>query len=209
MDITPDLLVFTDIEASSLSLLSYPVEIGWTGVDLQPHHFLIKPHETWGRDDWSPIAEQIHGISWERLQDEGIDVKDAADRVRSAFHRKLIISDNPSYEARWFYRLFEAVGEPVDFVVMAPVDRLLTRIVHLEQVWTEAVKMEGTGHWTSIQAVLARVEEVMRAFPHTHRASDDAIKMAASVKSLLEPEWDYKAARKEFLPVGEVASRMK
>lgn len=205
MKLTPDLFVFTDIEASALGAGSFPIEIGWAGVDLVPHHFLIKPHQTWTKEFWNPESEKVHNISWEQLMEEGINPKEAAERVIDAFRQKLIISDNPSYEAKWFLRLFEAVDIKADFVFRNHFDEVMTYIRDLYEAWGEAANIEGTGRWENVQKIIGVTEAVMRTFPHTHRASDDAVQLAATFKILVDPEWDYKAARERFLPIGKVS----
>lgn len=201
MELTPDLITFTDIEASGLHDGSFPIEIGWAGLDLVPHHFLIKPHSTWTFDLWNSAAEQIHGISWEQLQDEGIDPKEAADRIIEAFRGQYLVSDSPFYEAKWFLRLFEAVDVKADFVHRNYLGNVMTHIKDIIDSYRYAVDIEDTGHWKSPEQVLKVIEDVERLFPHTHRASDDAIRMAASFKIIAYPSWDYEEAAKKFLPV--------
>ena len=201
MYLTPDLFTFTDIEASGLHHGTFPIEIGWAGLDLVPHHFLIKPHPTWTKDFWSSQAEQIHGISWDQLQDEGIDPIDAADRVIEAFRGQYLVSDNPFYEAKWFLRLFEAVDIKSDFVARNYLGNIMTHIKDVYDAYQHAFRIEGKGYWKDTQHFLGAVEEIERLFPHTHRASDDAIRMAACFKRIADPTWKYKEAAEKFLPV--------
>lgn len=197
--------VFTDIEASSLGVGSFPIEIGWASVDMVPNHFLIKPHEKWTKRFWNPESEKIHNISWEQLMDEGIDPNEAAERILDAFRNKLIVSDSPFYEAKWFLRLFETLGIDGKFVRRDPVNRVMTSIIDIYGAWGEAIKADGTGRWKKLEDVMDATDRVMEIFPHTHRASDDAIQLAASFKILVEPEWDYISARNNFLPIGLIA----
>lgn len=204
MSFTPEEFIFTDIEASSLDVGSFPIEIGWSGVDLVPHHFLIKPHESWTRVFWNPQSEKIHNISWEKLMDEGIDPLEAAERIIDAFRQKIIVSDSPFYEAKWFLRLFETLGIDGKFVRRDPVNRVMTSIVDIHEAWGEAIKIEGSGRWNNLEEVMDVTGKVIETFPHTHRASNDAIQLAASFKILVEPEWDYRRAREKFLPIGSI-----
>ena len=202
MTYMPETFVFTDIEASSLGIGSFPIEIGWAGVDMVPHHFLIKPHENWTKRIWNPESEKIHNISWDQLMDEGIDPNEAAERVLDAFRNKIIVSDSPFYEAKWFLRLFETLGIDGQFVRYDPSNKVMTSIIDIYEAWGEAIKADRTGCWKNIEDVIDITEKVMEVFPHTHRASDDAIQLAATFKILVEPEWDYRSARANFLPIG-------
>ena len=64
--------VFLDFEASSLSKHSYPIEIAWVFEDGRSRSLLIGPEPNW--TDWSETAEGIHGISRDKLADEGVRV---------------------------------------------------------------------------------------------------------------------------------------
>ena len=55
--------VFLDVEASGLHAGSYPIEVGWCGLDLVATSFLIRPHASWTEDDWSVTSERVHGIT--------------------------------------------------------------------------------------------------------------------------------------------------
>jgi phosphoribosylformylglycinamidine (FGAM) synthase-like amidotransferase family enzyme len=80
----------------------------------------------------------------------------------------------------------------------------MTSIIDIYEAWGEAIKADETGRWEKIEDVLDVTGKVMEVFPHTHRASDDAIQLAASFKILVEPEWDYISARNNFLPIGSI-----
>lgn len=65
-----------DLEASGFGRGSYPIEVGIALENREIHSFLIKPEDDWTH--WSDEAEQIHGISREQLQAEGMCIEDIA-----------------------------------------------------------------------------------------------------------------------------------
>lgn len=113
---SPELIIFTDIEANGLGKHTFPIEIGWANLNMDASSFLIKPHPDWSKDLWDHEAEKVHKITWEQLMDEGIPPLDAAERVVEAFKDKIIVSDAPYWEAKWFSILFDKVGVNADFV---------------------------------------------------------------------------------------------
>src|SRR5271154_6308153 len=66
-----------NIESSGLGTDSWPVSVAWRVLDSgREGHILIKPAPTW--HGWDDEAEEIHGISRERLEREGISPAEAA-----------------------------------------------------------------------------------------------------------------------------------
>lgn len=65
-----DLLVI-DIKASGLCDQSYPISIGVAGAEDQRWSWLIYPLETW--HGWSHESESEHGITRDKLLEEGRD----------------------------------------------------------------------------------------------------------------------------------------
>jgi len=78
--------LFLDFEACSIHPESWPIEIGIARIEsgqVLSDSRLIRPAPGWDLDLWSVVSESIHGISLERLQDEGEDVTRVADWFRA------------------------------------------------------------------------------------------------------------------------------
>src|SRR6478735_11535161 len=89
------MIVFLDFEASSLSKHSYPVEIAWVFEDGRSRSFLIKPKSGW--TDWSADAEKIHGISRDRLQEEGSDIELVVGELMAELSGHELYASSPSW----------------------------------------------------------------------------------------------------------------
>jgi hypothetical protein len=100
LDLPPILTgyLFVDVESSGIHAGSYPIEIGWCGLDLIATSFLIRPHVSWTEDDWSVTSEKVHGIPRQSAIAEGIDVVEAATRLKAACVGKEIVSDSPHFD---------------------------------------------------------------------------------------------------------------
>jgi hypothetical protein len=97
---------FIDFEASSLDLVaSYPIEVGICMPDGTLHSWLIAPHVLW--QDWSQSAEQIHGISRETLEADGIAVGEVA-RALNELLPEQVFCDAWTFDSFWLHRLFRA-----------------------------------------------------------------------------------------------------
>ncbi|WP_372994654.1 hypothetical protein [Marinobacter sp.] len=97
---------FIDFEASSLDLIaSYPIEVGICMPDGTLHSWLICPHVLW--QDWSESAEQIHGISRQTLEAEGIAVSEVAGALNELLPEQ-VFCDAWTFDSFWLHRLFRA-----------------------------------------------------------------------------------------------------
>jgi len=97
---------FIDFEASSLDLIaSYPIEVGICMPDGTLHSWLISPHVLW--QDWSQSAEQIHGISRETLEADGIAVSEVASALNELLPEQ-VFCDAWTFDSFWLHRLFKA-----------------------------------------------------------------------------------------------------
>jgi hypothetical protein len=107
--------LWIDIEASSLSVDSWPIEFGWCSADLRAESFLIRPMEKW--TDWSIMSELIHGIGLEELMDHGIEAESAARRINAVCAGRQVLSDNPEMDSGWLDQLFHDVGVARQFSI--------------------------------------------------------------------------------------------
>ncbi|MGR5366953.1 hypothetical protein [Photobacterium damselae] len=111
-------IVIIDIEASSLSEDSYPIECAWLSIDGEEDSFLINPLSVNGWDDWDERSESIHSIQRDALIESGISAYDAAVRLNKMLSGCLVISDYAGSDGFWMQRLYESVGVVMEFVVV-------------------------------------------------------------------------------------------
>lgn len=101
-----------DFEASSLSLESWPIEVGlsWLeGGETQTWSSLIRPAPEWEMSDWSAQSAAVHGIAIEALLDAPTALA-VIDNLFNNLAGKTMLSDAPDFEQRWLARLLNAAG---------------------------------------------------------------------------------------------------
>lgn len=107
-------ILFIDLEASSLSDDSWPIELGICWLDermkLRTASKLIKPHPSWPLSAWSERSQRVHKITLCEL--EGADgatevAKWALNRLSDA----LLLSDAAEFDQRWFSVLMATIGQ--------------------------------------------------------------------------------------------------
>lgn len=164
--------VFLDYEASSLLPGSYPIEAGYSRLDLpEPISFLIRPHASWRNCVWDPVSEAVHGIPQVLLEAEGIDVAEACRRLTAATAGRTVISDYPKVEELWSERLFDAADLRVPFVVRPFEDYL----------W-ERAEQAGMDPGEAVFVMHAHAHH----FKSEHRAGPDSFRMAEVVRAALD-----------------------
>ena len=101
-----------DFEASSLSIYSWPIEVGISSIKdgrIQTWSSLIQPAPNWNLADWSVQSEAIHRIPLSTLQDAP-NAADVARQFMSMTEGLNLVSDAPKFEHRWLCRLLDAGG---------------------------------------------------------------------------------------------------
>lgn len=156
--------VFLDFEASSLSDASYPVEVGWCDYALvKGWSAIVQPDQTWR--EWSTGAEQLHGLSRESIERNGLPVAEIMARLNADLAGQEVVSDNPQWERFWLGRLSAAAGVAPSFTIgEADFGTLLA----------SAIQQAGTGAPDVLLVKLLQRDVGIRA----HRALDDAIQHA-------------------------------
>ncbi|MGV2104105.1 transcriptional regulator [Rhizobium sp. 21-4511-3d] len=142
------MIVFLDFEASSLSKHSYPIEIAWVFEDGRSRSLLIAPEPNW--TDWSETAEGIHGISREKLADQGVPY-----------------ASSPSWDGKWLSVLLRAGGVPRHSLRVRKSDDLF---VEVALMLIEDRNVRGVDAAALVAKVIARSEPARPA----HRALQDA-----------------------------------
>lgn len=164
--------VFLDYEASSLLPGSYPIEAGYSRLDLpEPVSFLIRPHEFWRNCVWDPASEAVHGIPQVLLEVEGIEAEEACRRLTAATAGRIVLSDHPGAEEMWSERLYDAVGQRVPFRVDPFGDYLWDR--------AEKAGMDPNEAFFVWHAFMHR-------FERPHRAGPDTFQMTVVVRAALD-----------------------
>lgn len=132
MDTSVEKFAIIDFEASGLMEGSFPVEVAWAGEALALESHLIRPTGEWLRDEarWCVDAEQMHGLTRERLRSEGEDPRAVARRLASLLGEpdRRVYSDNPAFDARWLAVLWEAAGLAGTPVPILSLDEHLTTL---------------------------------------------------------------------------------
>lgn len=157
---------FIDFEASSLDLIaSYPIEVGVCMPDGQLHSWLIQPHVLWL--DWSESAEQIHGISRNRLKREGRPVSEVANALNKLLTGQ-VFCDAWTFDSFWLHRLYKTADIRPQFQLES-----IAMLLDSEQIQ----------HWSDFrQAVIRKL-----GLP-VHRAANDALILHKTWKEIMRPE---------------------
>lgn len=158
------MIVFVDFEASSLGKRGFPVEVGWAAEDGTEEGYLIRPAPDW--EDWSSEAEAVHGLSLERLRQEGTAHDVVARRMVEVLSGHDLYASAPSWDGQWLSRLLRAAGLP----------RHALRLRDTEEVQRLAASTVFQGASEGqVEAVLSVAREAVEASgPPAHRALDDA-----------------------------------
>lgn len=100
--------IILDIEASGFGTGSYPIEVGVAMPDGSLHAWLIRPLDEWTH--WQDSAEDVHGISRERLLQEGLSLRQVADELNQLLAGTTVFSDGWGVDRSWLAKLFYEAG---------------------------------------------------------------------------------------------------
>lgn len=170
--------LIVDCEASSLSMQSYPIEVGWSAWESdETGSLLIKSEETRPARDWDSRAEAVHGISRDLVACNGVPASCAAEVVLALARGRRIIADQPAWDGAWLRLLLSTIGE-------AP-----RQVFDFDFVcWKETARLRAIrpplGFERSLQQVRLtcynRREQAMASWPEVkHRAGPDARRLRA------------------------------
>ncbi|MDE2005878.1 MAG: hypothetical protein KGI51_04865 [Rhodospirillales bacterium] len=117
-------LAAIDVEASSLDLAGYPIEVGvalWSAPD-QPifgWSALIRPIDAWRRDGhWSLASAKVHGIRGADLLARGHPPQAISAALNEALGSGSVVwCDGGPYDSQWIGAVFKAGGMRPDFVL--------------------------------------------------------------------------------------------
>jgi DNA polymerase III epsilon subunit-like protein len=187
-------MITIDFEASCLSRHghSYPIEVGIADANGGSRAWLIQPHRSWDGWDWTEEAQNLHGISYDRLLREGEPVGDVANALRQALTGHRVIADS-WIDAYWLETLAAAAGT-----------FLPSKIGHISTV------MDELG--STAQEIIAAQTELDRQGFRRHRAADDARWLSALIgiltKASATREYAPRMVIPHFHPTGEADARL-
>lgn len=175
-------IAFLDFEGASLYADSYPIEIGWCGVDPnQSKSMLIKPHGSWEGRTWSPDAEAVHKIPRATLAAKGVEAEEAWAIAKRWLGRAKVFSDAPSWEQHWLNELAIAAGE-----------RCAIKIEAIETLWGSIARRRRM----EPSKLLALVGQARQTFKAPHRAAPDAARLAKITLFIEDAQWREEVLRK-------------
>lgn len=100
-----------DIEASGLSLSSYPIEIGvyfFNGLSFVEKSWIIKPTDNWIQNqEWSERAFSIHKIKKDFIIENGIDIKIVCNELNHLLKNTTLFVDHSKNDHFWLNKLFK------------------------------------------------------------------------------------------------------
>src|SRR5690606_29578371 len=111
------------VEAGGLHFDSYRIEVAIL-VNESIVSWLIKPEESWTY--WSSEAENMHGISREKLMEEGSSVSSVATQLNALFEdsHAIVYSDAVHWDTDWIDTLFHAAKQKREFHLASLFDLL-------------------------------------------------------------------------------------
>lgn len=155
-----------DLEASSLSPNSWPIEVGlswFADGRIQTWSSLIRPEESWVPDDWSNQSAAVHRFRRERLEDAPAAAEVAA-KFLEVLGDMTPVSDYPPADRQWLARLLEAGGsEPLDLA-----DFNIVSFAHFDG------------------RALDQLYETVERRRKPHRAGADTVRLAAAWMKAME-----------------------
>lgn len=154
-----------DFEASCLPRhgRSFPIEVGIAGEGLA-RSWLIRPDDSWESWDWTAEAEALHGLSRERIRQEGQPAGIVLGELAAATDGRRVIADS-LIDQYWLDTLAQAVGQARPF-----------RIEHVSTLFDEQGADEAR--------IAAAVAHADGQGSMRHRAAGDALWLAALVDHL-------------------------
>jgi hypothetical protein len=150
--------LFIDFEASGFGPRGYPIQVGWATPDGSSEARLIRPSAAWLDAHWDERAERVHGISRERLIEEGEPSTTVISSLAAAARGRRLYANDVGHDERWLNQLLRAAG---------------TVASDEWKVWCANILFRQLAAERNV--TLSAIEaEARRLSPVTHQAADDA-----------------------------------
>jgi hypothetical protein len=159
------MIVFLDFEASSLSKVSFPIEVAWIFEDGRSRSYLIKPPADWS--DWSTEAEGIHGISKAVLLAQGASVDVVAAAMIDDLSGHSLFASAPSWDGKWLSALLRKAGLPRHALRLRKSDEAFLAVAR-------DVMADRSSEQEISELVADTIKEAKQTSPPAHRALGDA-----------------------------------
>lgn len=196
------MIYFVDLEASSLSKGSFPIEIAWVDQLGHGESYLIRPSEAWldGGRGWSFQSERVHGISLPLLLTDGAPIERVTRRAAAVLSSEeaVVASDAPEFDRYWLQMLLEVGGIETPPPVLTHVHELYRQtfkpLLDALPPGDEAAR-KSLGGW-AIEVVRKAEETAAARQPVQHRALADASRLRdtwMSVKKAVNKELERRS----------------
>jgi len=166
-------LQFIDFEASSLNPDSYPIEVAWSNQDGTRKSHLINPYSVKEWRDWSTSSQSIHGLSRNRLSQEGKPALWVANHMNEDLKGKVLLTNCVEYDLDWCQKLFKSTGQEMKFK-LGDVWHVFSLHLHLEPS-LEQVMIDQPVTPEQVKQELQKISERawLQVDGHRHRAGVD------------------------------------
>lgn len=156
---------FLDVEASSLGVNSYPIEIAWSDHLGNIESHLINPYAIEEWTDWDYNAQQMHGISRKQCREEGIHPERMCKIMsESIWPGEVIFADGLPLDDYWVDTLYGA-GSALGYAKF--------RIVHSDQVMIPLlmkIEFDDRNRWQLYERLKLEARKMVGS---RHRAKPD------------------------------------
>ena len=139
-----------DFEASGLSRLSYPIEVGLTN-GCTDYQALIKPMRHWNY--WSDEAESVHKISRTQIQRKGIEPAQVAQELNHRLSGKVAYCDSVQWDGFWCNILYADNAIHCKFEIRDISELITDSDEKLSTFLAERAKLEQSGQVTLHRAL--------------------------------------------------------
>ena len=153
-----------DFEASGLSPLSYPIEVGLTNKNIH-YQTLIYPMKHWTH--WCTKAQDVHSISENQLLQKGKKSIDVARELNTLIDKDTVYCDSVWWDRFWCNVLFSDNGIHQNFEIRDIKEILMTSEPLMVSYINAKTVLEKSGDF------------------RVHRALDDAKIIHASLKEAM------------------------
>lgn len=100
---------FLDVEASSLGVNSYPIEVAWSDDQGNIESHLINPYAIEEWTDWDFHAQQLHGISRKMCREDGMHPDRVCNRMTASIGaEETVFADGLPFDSYWIDTLYGA-----------------------------------------------------------------------------------------------------